>query len=209
MPLIQTLQTESHISIYLWHVTETPEELSVLTGKDILALARQTYKAVSRQQELMVEHLLVRQHFSSVAVELRHHANGAPFLTDTNHHVSISHTKGYVAMAVGETDHFGIDIETLSPRVDKVLRHFMRPDEHPAPQEENTVYHLVLWSAKESLFKSLMTGEVNTMLDYKIPPFPLKAKGMFPATIEAGNVAMTVHYLTASDYVMTLAERDS
>lgn len=48
---------------------------------------------------------------------------------DGSAHISISHTNGYVAVALHPTEEVGIDIERYGVRVRRVVSRFVRPDE--------------------------------------------------------------------------------
>jgi len=62
---------------------------------------------------------------------------------------SISHTKGFAALILSRSKEVAVDIEWLSTRVDSIADRFMRDDE----RAETTIERLLVWSAKESLFK--------------------------------------------------------
>ena len=206
MPLLKTLEI-NHMCIYIWKVTESSEELaSILREPNLLIEVTRKFKALIRQQEYLIERILIQQHFKNSKINLAHHPNGAPFLTNSEEHISISHTRKYVAVAISKESNFGIDIETISPRVDNILKYFMRFEEYPLSTSDNTRYHLVVWSAKESIFKSLMSGEVNTMLNYYIPPFKLSEKGKFRASYPTAKQSFDVIYYSAEDYVLTVAQ---
>ena len=205
MPLLKTFEV-NHICIYIWKVTESSEELASMSHKQtFFNEATKDYKALCRQQEYLIERILIQRHFKNSEINLDHHPNGAPFLTNTSAHISISHTKKYVAVAISRDSGFGIDIEAISPRVDNILKYFMRSDEYPLPTSDNTLYHLIIWSAKESIFKSLMSGEVNTMRNYYIPPFELCEKGEFCASIPTTKQTFDVIYFSTKDFVLTIA----
>lgn len=53
--------------------------------------------------------------------EIGYHPNGKPYLADSSFSISISHTKGYVAVLLGRPEkEVGIDIEFYGERVRKV-----------------------------------------------------------------------------------------
>ncbi|MGN0258409.1 MAG: 4'-phosphopantetheinyl transferase family protein [Bacteroides sp.] len=109
---------------------------------------------------------------------------GAPYLLDQSQALSISHTKGYVAVALAPWgSRPGIDIEQWGERVMKVSSRFLREDEETPLYQGSPVAALLLhWSAKEALYKSL---ELQEAVDFKehlrIFPFPLAAEGCFLA----------------------------
>ena len=77
--------------------------------------------------------------------------SGKPFLLESENHISLSHCVGYVAAIHAEVP-VGIDVERISPRVQKIKNYFMRDQEIDLLGEGNGELMLA-WSAKESIFK--------------------------------------------------------
>ena len=212
MPLSKTININD-ITIYVWHITESPEDLlSLLLLQDSLADIEmlKNFKAVSRQQEALVERLLIYEHFKNHQVSLCHRKNGSPYLLNANQNISISHTKGWVALALSGKANFGIDIETIASqqRVSKIKDYFMTPFEYPQGEDVSHLYQLVVWCAKESVFKSQVNGVVNSMKDDYIPFFELREEGFFPAFFQGGksrNEVGVTYYINQS-YVLTVAD---
>ena len=84
---------------------------------------------------------------------MRYHESGRPYLEDDNLSISISHTKGYVAVIVSDKTDVGIDIEHYAQRIHKVAFQFMRADEPVDEYRGDTTWKLLLhWSVKEPMF---------------------------------------------------------
>ena len=112
-------------------------------------------------------------------------------------------------MAYSTDGPIGIDIETISNRVERIAHRFTSTDEaayiDTHGQQDRPMYHLINWSAKETLYKLL---DDTRMADFKaafhIAPYTLASKGMLDATLLAaydGRVA--VHYRLFPDFVCT------
>lgn len=111
-------------------------------------------------------------------------AAGAPYLLDRSRALSISHTKGFVAVALAPWgSRPGLDIEQWGERVLKVASRFLREDEEAPLYEGSHVAALLLhWSAKEALFKSLEQQEaVDFKAHLRIFPFEMATEGRFVA----------------------------
>ncbi len=110
-------------------------------------------------------------------------------------------------MAFSTYLHFGIDIEHISDRVNRVQDYFMTEDEKSPLHGSDTLYNLVVWSSKESIFKALRDGVANNMKNIHIPPFPLSPKGTFQATVKEHPLLhdSTVYYECHKDFVLTAA----
>lgn len=80
-------------------------------------------------------------------VEIGHNPNGKPVIPGFN--ISISHTKGYVAVLLSAVFKVGIDIEYHSDRIQKIARRFLRPDEIYS----QSIDLLTVWCVKETLYK--------------------------------------------------------
>ena len=61
--------------------------------------------------------------------EIGYSPEGKPYLTDHSFFISISHTKGYVAVILSDKVPVGIDIEQYGQRVHRVAHKYMREDE--------------------------------------------------------------------------------
>ena len=88
--------------------------------------------------------------------EIGYSSEGKPHLTDNSSFISISHTKGYVAVILSSVAPVGIDIEQYGQRVKRVYDRFIRSDERVEPYQGDETWSMLLhWSAKETIFKSM------------------------------------------------------
>ena len=152
MPLLKTW-TEENGRWGIWQVTETMEELCTCLSDDVVRQELEGLKASSRKLEYLAVRVLLKTMLGK-EVRIGHEPSGKPFLTGGEYHVSISHTKGYVAVGLHESVQPGIDIEAYGERVRKVESRFIREDEMPERarmESREEIYKLVLhWSAKEA-----------------------------------------------------------
>ncbi len=94
--------------------------------------------------------------------------SGKPMLVGSDLHISISHTKEYWAIQSSET-RCGIDIELCSRRSEHIARKFTVESEVEICKEvfsQNPT--LLIWCAKEALFKWLSEEAVDFREDLKI-----------------------------------------
>ena len=173
------------IRVVVWHVTEEYEELlSMLPDADsVQNEAEQQFSSEFRRVEWTAVRVLLYTVLDR-QVHINYNDQGAPLLPDYEGlHISISHTKGFVAIALSESDVVGIDVEQIErldttnqfddkekmPRVEKVRSRFMGNDEYA----ETIVGMLLHWSAKETVFKVLGREGVDFHDDLKVQPFVL------------------------------------
>ena len=124
-------------------------------------------------------------------------------------HISISHTRDYAAVAYSTAGPIGLDIERISDRVERIAHRFTSTDEaayiDTHGQQDRPMYHLINWSAKETLYKLL---DDTRMADFKaafrIAPYTLGTRGTLHATLlTAYDGRVAVHYRLFPDFVCT------
>lgn len=140
--------------------------------------------------------------------EINYSPSGKPFFADGSYYISISHTKGYVAVILNKKNEVGIDIEYVSPRVNKIRSRFMNQTEEENISKENeTIHSLLHWSAKEALFKILEYNDIDFKLhlhmDAFIPEMYKWAQFGAYETRSNEKKMFIIDYLVAKDYVLT------
>jgi phosphopantetheinyl transferase len=130
-----------------------------------------------------------------------------PFLPDEEYHFSISHCGNYAAVIVSKDNRVGIDIEIVTPKIEKVKNKFLNEKElewvasYRLPVAGNlkstnkTIVHIpdqqvyqlanqpvnlltLLWSCKEAVFKWYGSAEVDFKKDIHLKPFDISAEGI-------------------------------
>lgn len=191
----------------IWKTEETPEELlAMLPHREAYRPAAQAFKSEHRRQEWLAVRVLLYTLLGKEK-EIGYHPNGKPYLTDASASIGISHTRGYVAVILGQPDReVGIDIEQYGERVRRVAPRFMRDDEVPSFYQNTDVWSLLLhWSAKETIFKCLNASEVDFRNHIRLFPFPVDEAGVFLAE-EYRTPArrhFAIHYHLFPDFVLT------
>jgi 4'-phosphopantetheinyl transferase EntD len=140
--------------------------------------------------------------------EIRYDPLGKPYLPDNSFNISISHTQGYAALILNKEKEVAVDIEYITPRIEKVRSRFVNEEEEKFLSQKQLRIHLLLhWSAKESLFKLLNKENVNFKTQLHIRPFePTLGKwhnfAAYETRTEKQDV-FTIHYFVHKDYVAT------
>ena len=142
-------------------------------------------------------------------LEIKHEESGKPLLEGW--HISISHTKGYVAVMLSKTREVGVDIEYVSERIKRIADRFLRPDEHA----ERISDLLIHWCAKETIYKlyseqdltfqqmkvvGLLPDTDLSSTDSKLPSFHVESESS-----EGVTASTEVFYRINADYVLTFA----
>ena len=197
----------------IWQVTESlPQLRECLTAALPYDKELSSLRAACRQGEYLAVRVLLRALLGEEK-QIGHLDSGKPYLSDGSWHISISHTKGYVAVALHPTAEVGIDIEQVSERVRGVAGRFVRPDELPGFSSlslSDQLYGLLLhWSAKETMFKVLGCSRVDFREHLRIFPFALGTDGAFRAQEYRTSQRQTfrISYLLHPHFVCTTTLR--
>lgn len=94
----------------------------------------------------ILEDLLQTEHFL-----LKHHENGAPYLENSSKHISISHSKNYIAVAIHQTA-IGIDLECEKERTLRLSKFFLNEEELRWIKNDDKRCTM-MWCAKEAIYK--------------------------------------------------------
>jgi 4'-phosphopantetheinyl transferase EntD len=190
----------------IWKVTETLDELRALLPEQGAMYAHEldAFKSDSRK----IEWLAVRVLLFTLTGEnepVHYHSSGKPYFAGGKASLSISHTKGYVSVIVSKTSEVGIDIEKVGERVHKVARKFVRDDEFlPEDPRQKTQALLLIWSAKETMFKC-MDEEAVDFREHLYVALSQSDGSCFPAkeTRSPQGRTFLIHYMLDPDFVMT------
>ncbi|MCC8071147.1 MAG: 4'-phosphopantetheinyl transferase superfamily protein [Bacteroidales bacterium] len=118
----------------------------------------------ARQREQATIEIMVKA-ICGPEASYTHAQDGAPIIVGCQHHISVSHGGGYVAIAFNPLHPIGIDIETdRTKQLEKVKSRFLSPTQL-VDYNSNL---LEAWTAKEALFKAL-NPEYLYLLDIPLP----------------------------------------
>lgn len=165
----------------LWKLTEQPAELwSQICHKHWYEEDLAQMKSPTRQAEWLATRLLLREMLGH-ETRIAYFPSGAPYLPDEPFHLSLSHTKGFVALTLSE-ERTGIDIEYRSERVRKIRSRYLSPSEEAFIDLLHETEHLlVCWCAKEALFKVVDLPEMDFLEHLHILPFSYAPSGLLTA----------------------------
>ena len=204
MALISSV-THSAYELALWKMEESEDELQSITSIHSIPAILSIHRRL--------EYLSVRAAALTLGIkpnEITYLESGKPILSDPKKHISISHTKGYAAVAISQIDLMGIDIEYKSERVLKIRNRFLHQEEDQWIKEQSpnkiieNQYLQLYWCAKEALFKALPFDGIDFKTELRICNFKLETtKGHFYAKEARFNQAFQLDYLIENDYTLT------
>ena len=196
----------------IWAVREICEPVDDLLGllqkKELYFPYLSQITSDSRKEEWLTVRVLLKEMLGEEK-EILYTSTGKPYLSDNSYQISISHTKGFVAVALHPEMKIGIDIEQISPRIHKIRSRVMNEKEDANLDKECEEIHLLLhWSAKESLFKILEEQDVDFKTCLHINPFNPVLNELSPfsayETKTKEQQRFSGYYLANASYVLTM-----
>lgn len=201
---VYLLQECSDYTLGVWKMDE---DESALLEKSGLSQMPTHVHHVRRQ-----EYLAVRAMASALgipAMDIAYKPSGKPYLSNSGPTISISHTKGYVAVLLSKHELAGVDVEHASDRVRRIRKKFMHPLEelalsnvcHPADETLGLLLH---WCAKEAMFKAVPEDGVDFVQELRIDQFSSpQASGCFKGCFLRKDQSFQIDYLIRPDFVLT------
>ena len=190
----------------IWKIDETLDELLKLFPYEIRKEAKNgiaDIKSNRRATELLSTRIMLLKLLGEIKT-INNREDGKPYITDGSYNISISHTKDYAAILLHKTQPVGIDIETISERVEKVAGRFISEDEYIDPSQK-VIHQLLHWSTKECMFKLINESGIDFKQQLHILPFTPNKKGTIDAfeTKTIKNKNFKINYEVHSTYVLT------
>ncbi len=210
MPLFYQQDINLTTRLGVWKIEETESFFL-----DRVPLTREITHPHKRLQHLAGRYLLpfLFPDFPNAAIEIAD--TRKPFLPDEQYHFSISHCGSYAAAIVSSNSRVGIDIENITPRVERIKHKFLHADElawvhiHPAALQIPLL--TLLWSAKEAMFKWWGRGDVDFSEVLRLHPFTFSDKGVIPATFvkDVLSVSLSLDYRMKEELSLVWMESSS
>lgn len=166
----------------VWEMVGSWEELLQQFDQEDLYLEElEKRKTEHRKREFLGVRLALKALLGKEVIVI-YNEEGKPLLADKSLHISISHSKNWIAVLVHRRFEVGIDIECPSPKIEKVYTRFLSELEQQELYNENDTKKLHLaWSAKEALYKIIGKEAVDFAKQLRILPFEVKKQGEISA----------------------------
>ena len=180
MPIIHKIE-EKEITILVWEITETLDELQVLLG----GLNISNHTSEKRKKEQLTTRLLVKEILPNKRII--YNKFGAPEL-DNGQHISISHSAGLVAVIISH-EKTGLDIEKISEKTLLLASKFVSEKNLINLDKEKST---LIWCLKEAIYKWEQKGGVDFIKDIIITEFTHKEHGKVIAFLK--NKKLNLNY---------------
>lgn len=147
------------ICVYVLDInTITDEDFSLALPQELITKVQQRFKSSKRQKEWLGVRLLLK-HVLGSNVQIAYKSSGAPFLINSNKHISISHSGTLVAIALSN-EKVGIDLQIISDKPLKIKSRFLSNAEiQMMGGQLDALTAVKLWCAKEAVYKFLSIPE--------------------------------------------------
>lgn len=213
MPLFFHERISDTLELGLWKITESVDELV-----SMLFLNKEEFEKLhsfgtdTRKRQWLSYRVLIRTLVKADYIyRIFYDDNNRPYLTNPKRSISISHSEGYSAVLISSDDRSsqGIDIEAIHPKVLKVKEKFLQPGEIADWEKDGSVEKLiVMWSAKEALFKKIGKQGLSLKDHFILNPFDLGGGDSFSAEIINGKelINTKVFYRIFGELVITFTD---
>lgn len=209
MAVVNIREVYPAVSLGLWQVDETVEDMYerypwTSAYKDEL---EKNYKSDGRKLEFLVARALLREMLKTQGcaevkinkiANIRHNKDGKPLMD--GFHVSVSHTKGFVAVIISRKQEVAVDIEYFSDRVKKVASKFLRKDEKAGDLDSLLVH----WCAKETMYK-LFSEENLQFQEMRVKPFDTMSDWNCVIENLKSHKTLLVDFELTMEFVLTYA----
>lgn len=154
MPLYKTITVSKGITVYIWKITESEDELA--QGIELTHNCQQRMDGMKselhRRGFLSIRHLMAEAGY--VDQDLYYDDWGKPHLKD-GRQISITHSHHFTGIIVSDKKEVGIDIEMQREKILRIANKFTPLEEYKTIANTDALIRklTIVWGAKESLFK--------------------------------------------------------
>ncbi len=154
MPLYKTITVNPSTIVLIWKIKESYEFLSaeIELSKKNNDRVNGMKSEIHRKGFLSIRHLLASEGYCDK--DLWYDENGKPHLTDGKH-ISITHSFNFSAIIISDME-VGIDIEKKREKILKIAHKFTSIEDYQKLAHKDVIIRklTIVWSAKESIYKS-------------------------------------------------------
>lgn len=202
MPLFKTIPiTNGWISI--WQILETTEELVCFFSPGELDkedFTRFTFE--KRKTEWLATRVLLKQLIGD-SFSITYTDSGKPVLNHpVYHHISITHSREFVAVFIHQDKEIGIDIESQNRNYAPILKKYLSEAELCHTNEDISVPCLY-WCAKEALFKMVEEQGIDFKKQFEILSIDPARQALFARYVSSGQErTYLLNFIHLNDHYM-------
>ncbi len=195
MPLIKTISPPDGL-IGIWQITENSTDLFPLFSQeefDDPGFLKYTFE--KRKVEWLVTRLLIKQLIDS-DFTVSYSDSGKPIIEHYKYkHLSISHSRHFVAVFLHENLNVGLDIEETNRNYNAVEERYLSKAEMVFVNK-NATLQCLCWCAKEAIFKLVPEDGIEFKDQILIDPFNPETENDFTARFITENrqISIQLHF---------------
>lgn len=202
MPILHFHKTSTQV-VALWKITEEESALvsQLLAPEDIPESLKHPHKRLEFIASRLLTQLLLKE-FNQVYAGIYKDEFGKPYLTNSNLHISQSHSYPYVAVILDTEKKVGIDIEQKKEKLHRIAARVFSEAEL-----RNAGYDLtklcILWCAKEALIKLYGQKDLHLKEEIAIDYFTLTNEKFSGSILRKEyKISYPLQYLVQEDLVL-------
>jgi len=174
MPLYKTITVSSDVTVYIWKIAESEEDLAqnIRLTPHCQQRVDGMKSELHRKGFLSIRHLMAKAGY--VDHDLYYDDAGKPHLKDGTH-ISITHSYQFTGIIIGTGQEVGIDIEKQRDKILRIAHKFTPISEYKTIANTAALVRklTVVWGAKESLYKIYATHGLSFLHHIDIKDFSL------------------------------------
>lgn len=204
MPVLFRNQEITSVSVCVWHITETEDFFSrslLLTEADRQQILQ--CKLPSRRLERFACRAALAHLLGSNEVAITYTPQGQPALP--GYHLSFSHCRTHVAVALSPRCPVGIDIERVQDRITQLFPKFLSAEECAALEVTSKQQLHRYWGAKEAMYKCC-GGNITSYTNH-IALVPIPAHGVWQGEVHKLDRCyhLNLYHWTLDDLCLVVA----
>jgi len=203
MPLYKTITIPDGL-IGVWQLTETSIDLLPnFSSKELADPSFLNYTHEKRKIEWLATRVLIQQ-LTGLNFTIRYSESGKPILDHpTYKHLSISHSRDFVAVILHEHLNVGLDIENIGRNYNPIEKRYLS-DKELIQVNKTPKMQCIYWCAKEAIFKLVPEDGVEFRHQIQISPFNPESENDFSARFIEGTreLVYKLHFQTFSDHCL-------
>lgn len=207
MPLYKTISVTQYITVYIWKIEETEEQLS--KDMDLTKICQQRLLGMKSAQHRKgfwsIRHLMAEAGYQDH--DLFYDENGKPHLKDGNF-ISITHSHDLTGIIVSTQKEVGIDIELQRDKILKIAHKFTPIEEYKTIANTDALIRklTMVWGAKESLYKIYATKGLSFLQHIVVADFDMEDGATTAEILYHGDKTFyEVHFLELEGYTCAYA----
>jgi 4'-phosphopantetheinyl transferase len=207
MAIAFRMRVDDDTEFALWKIEEEADDLyNQLQLNDTEKAYVESLKHGKRHLHWLGTRVLLRTMLNTEEyIDCQVDEHGKPYLVNMPYEISLSHSFDYAAVMLSKSKKVGIDIELISPKVERIAHKFLRKQELAFIDPENKVEHLyACWCAKEAVYKCNGRKVISFLDHILLEPFTGHEAGTIKTSIVKGNFnqCFDVHYMHFNDYML-------